>query len=113
MGNHDHLGNASAQIEYTKHSSRWILPDYNYSISIKTNNGDQDLIHIIMLDTVILCGNTREEGGQPHFLSKVDKQISNHYFDDLRKKLAIISNSSAPYILVAGHFPVWYVFAYS
>ena len=48
MGNHDHLGNASAQIEYTKHSSRWILPDYNYSISIKTNNGDQDLIHIIM-----------------------------------------------------------------
>jgi tartrate-resistant acid phosphatase type 5 len=112
MGNHDHYGNASAQIEYTKHSSKWILPDYNYSISIKTNNGAQDLIHILMLDTVILCGNTIIEGGQPVFASKRDKKISNQYFEDLRNKLSVISNSSAPYILVAGHFPVWYIFLF-
>ena len=109
MGNHDHYGNASAQIAYTKHSSRWILPNYNYSISIKIDNGAQELINIIMLDTVTMCGNTleNEKYGQPKYWSSKEKHASNLYFEELKKKLEIISNSSTPYIIVAGHFPVW------
>ena len=85
-----------------------ILPDYNYSISIKTNNGAQDLIHFLMIDTVILCGNTDEATyGQPKFSSKQEEISSIVYFKHLENKIRTISNTSAPYFIVSGHFPVW------
>lgn len=31
LGNHDHYGNASAEIDYTNHSDRWYLPNYYYT----------------------------------------------------------------------------------
>ena len=31
LGNHDHYGNASAEIAYTKISDRWYIPDYFYT----------------------------------------------------------------------------------
>lgn len=39
-GNHDHAQNISAQIEYTKVSSRWKYPDYYYSVGKDRNKID-------------------------------------------------------------------------
>ena len=64
-----------------------------------------------MIDTVTLCGNTdpNENHGQPKFASKLHEAASKLYFKELEKKFQEISNSSVPYFLVAGHFPVWSV----
>ena len=35
LGNHDYLGDHQAQIEYTKRSKKWNMPDYYYSIKQK------------------------------------------------------------------------------
>jgi tartrate-resistant acid phosphatase type 5 len=73
------------------------------------NNGTQDLIHVLMLDTVLLCGNTASDFGL--FGSQYETQYSdtttNNYFENIEKKLEQISNTPVPYIIVAGHYPVW------
>ncbi|CAF0804277.1 unnamed protein product [Brachionus calyciflorus] len=109
MGNHDHYGNASAQIEYTKQSDNWILPSYNYTIDIKTKQGD-NLISILMVDTVLLCGNSGydwELDKQPKLKSMREKLVANSYLEAFEEELRRVSETDVSYILVAGHFPVW------
>lgn len=54
FGNHDHLGNVAAQINYhfsnIDNSRFWILPDIAYAIKLK-NVGSDDHIKIIFTDT--------------------------------------------------------------
>ena len=44
----DHKGNVTAQIEYTKHSSRWTMPAENHKQSLTDGTITVD---IIMIDT--------------------------------------------------------------
>ena len=73
------------------------------------NNGTQDLIHVLMLDTVLLCGNTASDFGLfgSQYETRYNDTISNYYFENIEKKLKQISNTPVPYIIVAGHYPVW------
>ncbi|XP_052774583.1 tartrate-resistant acid phosphatase type 5-like [Mya arenaria] len=101
-GNHDHYGNASAQIAYTKRSERWNFPDYYYSLNFKIPGGDG--VDIIMIDTVLLCGNTDHDivGDQPHGPENVKVAEDHWAWLDTQLK-----SSKAEYLLVAGHFPVY------
>lgn len=103
-GNHDHDGNVSAQIAYTKKSSRWYFPDYYYKKSY-TIPGSNATLDILMLDTVLLCGNTdpNDEESQPVPQSR-DEAMYNRQFRWLNREL---SQSTAKYILVAGHYPIY------
>ena len=53
LGNHDYRGDTRAQIEYSRKSKRWILPDYYYEFKKKSKMGSFDL-QFIVTDTIPL-----------------------------------------------------------
>lgn len=109
-GNHDHHGNVTAQISYSKRSPRWNFPDYYYSrfFEVPDERGESRAsLHLITLDTVMLCGLPKgggDGGGQP--IGPCDLQSSKSQLHWLAAQLA---HSNATYLLVAGHYPVWSV----
>lgn len=101
-GNHDHYGNVSAQIAYSKKSKRWNFPNYYYALQFPIPGGKT--VDILMLDTVLLCGNTGydTEGDQPH--GPENTRVAEDQWAWLEQKLG---TSQADFILVTGHFPVY------
>lgn len=105
-GNHDHSGNVSAQIAYSNSSKRWNFPDYYYSVDFSLGGGGAAVtVTLLMLDTVLLCGNSDDfAGGQPR--GPGDSRSAGKQLHWIRNKL---ENSRADFLLVAGHYPVWSV----
>lgn len=103
-GNHDHIGNVKAQIEYSQKSNRWKFPAYYYELNFHIPN-TQKTLTIIMLDTVMLCGNSDDfSDSQPKGpLREID---ANRQLVWLQERIA---RSKADFLLVAGHYPVWSV----
>ncbi|XP_074642817.1 tartrate-resistant acid phosphatase type 5-like [Tubulanus polymorphus] len=99
-GNHDHYGNASAQIAYTKLSDRWHFPDYNYTLMYRVP-GTNVVAEFIMIDTIIICGL-----GEPQPTGPKDELKSKSVLNWLEDKL---KNSRADYLFVAGHYPIYSV----
>ncbi|XP_017272357.1 tartrate-resistant acid phosphatase type 5a [Kryptolebias marmoratus] len=103
-GNHDHAGNVKAQIEYTQKSDRWRFPSYYYELNFHIPNTGKTLT-IVMLDTVMLCGNSDdfvdEKPRGPLLAAEANRQLVW-----LQERLA---RSKADFLLVAGHYPVWSV----
>lgn len=103
-GNHDHYGNISAQIAYSKLSPRWTYPSLYYKVTYSIMGGGY--VDILMLDTVTLCGNTKSDFdyAQPPGPASVDD--AEDQWTWLQEQL---ESSEADYLFVAGHFPVWSV----
>ncbi|XP_006631702.2 tartrate-resistant acid phosphatase type 5a [Lepisosteus oculatus] len=103
-GNHDHLGNVEAQIEYSRHSKRWNFRYYYYDLHFRVPHSDATLT-ILMLDTILLCGNSHDYlDERPRGAS--DSLMANQQLQWLAKQL---ETSRADFLLVAGHYPVWSV----
>ena len=111
-GNHDHFGSVQAQIDYTGKSTRWKYPDSWFTFS-KDVDGDAT-IQFVMIDTVVLAGNSDvrdpetgevlEELGGDRLPGPADKQRAQTQMEWLE---ATLKNSTAEYLVVAGHYPVW------
>ncbi|XP_077186041.1 tartrate-resistant acid phosphatase type 5 isoform X2 [Paroedura picta] len=103
-GNHDHLGNVSAQIAYSKISTRWRFPKSYYKLRFKVPSSNAT-VAILMIDTVTICGNSDDfQDEQP--LAPKDFGVARSQLSWLRKQMA---KSKDDYLLVAGHYPVWSV----
>lgn len=111
MGNHDHYGNASAQVAYTDKYKRWIMPSFNYTVNIKRSDTDNStFIRMLMIDTVSMCGNTgfdSEVFRKPKFSSTRDRLASREYFESIEDELEKLKYEYVPYVIINGHFPIW------
>jgi tartrate-resistant acid phosphatase type 5 len=88
-GNHDHLGNVTAQIRYTTHSDRWYFPTDWYDVKMVIP-GTNVTVQWLFIDTVV-------------FVEWFNKEADKEYKwvkDTLR-------DSTADWIFVCGHYPVW------
>jgi len=106
-GNHDHLGNVQIQIDYTKQSKRWSFPSHYYSFQKSAPDGAT--VDFVMIDTITLAGNSGKdhEGLCGNDLpGAVDAAVADAQMDFIKKQL---EGSTADYIIVAGHYPVFSV----
>lgn len=94
-GNHDHDSNVSAQIAYTKVSRRWHYPDFFYSQVLQIPD-TLKTVQLVMIDTTLLCCRNRW----------MDKMKLPSQKQQLKWLNNILRNSTADYLIVAGHHPV-------
>lgn len=111
-GNHDHKGNTTAQIAYSAHSDRWHFPSlwYNFVESVDDSGTTAEFV---MIDTVTLsgpsaCPVTGEEwlGSDVRMSHYLDESVAQTQWEWLEATLAA---STADFLFVAGHYPVWSV----
>uniref|UniRef100_A0A914YTB7 Tartrate-resistant acid phosphatase type 5 n=1 Tax=Panagrolaimus superbus TaxID=310955 RepID=A0A914YTB7_9BILA len=114
-GNHDHLGNVTAQILHTNRSNLWTFPRLYYSIKYRFGNPSKTL-QIVMIDTIELCGNCIDVEGEDiiswiwHKKLVPDHPANQEVADKQWKWLENeLSQSKADYLFVAGHYPIYSV----
>ncbi|EFO25900.2 hypothetical protein LOAG_02585 [Loa loa] len=113
-GNHDHFGNISGQIAYTNRSRRWTYPASYYKVSYAFGK-NVTLVEFLMIDTILLCGNTRditEASFVDMILATTDKN-PNTPKDPVAAKAELdwieqeLRSSRADYLFVVGHYPIY------
>ena len=108
-GNHDHRGNVSAQIAYSGHSKRWTYPSEYYKLQKISDSGDVTL-DIFMIDTVILSGNCHVDYDDELELNGSElpgPKVKKDSDDQLTWLENELKASTADFIIVAGHYPIY------
>jgi tartrate-resistant acid phosphatase type 5 len=124
-GNHDYYGNVEAQIELSRHHPRWRFPQlfhdhlFNWTETeaqvgdsgIEVDGAQDQLrtysVQLIMIDTAVLAGLVDRIDipfMQPPGPS--DPEVAELWYNWLEEKL---NQSTADYIWIAGHYPVFSV----
>lgn len=122
-GNHDYgdgvMANVSAQLAYSELSANWRFPSLWYKIHrLFTSGGERRSLDLLMIDTVVLCGNGA--GNEAHIDRQLEflgvREAPRAAPGQLRRAVAErqwawlegeLRLSSADFLLVAGHYPIW------
>lgn len=116
-GNHDHKGNVSAQIEYTSvdDTGRWQFPELYHAHSFSSSTegvpqAEQVTVDLILLDTVDLCSmNELTDESEEGYFDKLPLRAKSEAAEQWAWLEARMAASTADYLLVGGHFPVYSV----
>lgn len=106
-GNHDHYGNVSAEVSYSAISERWNFPNLYHSKSFSDVSGTT--LDVIFIDTIDLSGNTVGYEGDPGYYNKLPLKSVADAAEQWTWIEEQLSSSTADYLIVAGHFPVYSV----
>lgn len=107
-GNHDHIGDVQAQVAYSSVSPRWVFPSLYYSFTKTAEDGA--VVEFVMLDTVTLAGQSQLADGTQLTGDRLPGVVDTAFADQQTRWLeSVLKNSSADYLLVAGHYPVYSV----
>ena len=110
-GNHDHAGNVSAQIGYTTNAQnsalpavhglpakRWNFPDYWHNVTkhleVPGSGGKAVELEFLLFDSCIMAGNPADPAAAAAQLKWLEGRMAA---------------STADYLWVGGHYPVWAV----
>lgn len=93
LGNHDYGGSAQAQIDYSKKSRRWTMPDRYFQIDRTFAGGRADFF---FLDTQRMKGDTLLD-----MMLHLDAERQLLWLD------AALTESPAPWKIVVGHHPIF------
>ena len=118
-GNHDHLGNVTAQLDFHGRDGRWNFPSLFYTVkrTFATAMVGPDgrryqktmEAEFVMIDTVVLAGlNDRTDAAHPSYFDPPagprSEEESTKHLRWIDRRLA---RSTADYLFVAGHYPVY------
>uniref|UniRef100_A0A915PPQ3 Tartrate-resistant acid phosphatase type 5 n=1 Tax=Setaria digitata TaxID=48799 RepID=A0A915PPQ3_9BILA len=113
-GNHDHFGNISGEIAYTNRSQRWTFPASYYKVSYAFGK-NATLVEFLMIDTIVLCGNTRDIT-EASFIDMIFATVEKNPYtpkDPVAAQMELdwieqqLSTSRADYLFVVGHYPLY------
>jgi acid phosphatase len=109
LGNHDHVLNARAQIEYSHINNNWKMPYYYYDMMISLEN---TRIHFIFIDTCIMADHTTMQLFKVMNITKKTienfKEIKNSIQEKQNQWLEdVLRISQAEWKIVCGHYPVF------
>ncbi len=117
-GNHDHLGDVNAQIEYTAldTTGRWNFPSLYHKHSFTSGKDSVSsssppvTVDVVLIDTVDLCSmNVAADESEPHYFDPLPlrpREMASEQWAWIEAQLAA---STADYLMVGGHFPVYSV----
>jgi tartrate-resistant acid phosphatase type 5 len=105
----DHYGNVTAQLEYSTVSERWNFPALYHQKSFQSADASLSL-DVIFIDTVDLAGSSAiSDEADPHYYDKLafrPKEAAATQWDWIETQLKA---STADYLIVAGHYPMYSV----
>jgi len=119
FGNHDYAGkHPQPEIDYFKErrDSRWIFPDYQYSRRWFIPGSGGKIIQIVFINTVTLCPEVQATqcgfppnptNGFPNPNITYAKQNENIWLPTLQWIQQTLSQSTAHWLLVAGHYDMF------
>jgi tartrate-resistant acid phosphatase type 5 len=103
LGNHDYRGVAQAQVDYTRHSRRWRMPDRYYKVSAAALG--TSLLDLFVIDTSPLVDRDNYD--------EILQQLARGHLErrDGARQIAWLDDelrrSTAPWKIVVGHHPIY------